>query len=116
MYIGQIYFKAWNSEILTRELEEECIQNFMYHCVLANRKAKLFEPLMTILSHFHLAKNNRKVQITVQKLWEPLLWRHLKVANSDVRINATQILTEAFPIENPDNELEIRAASQEMQV
>ena len=116
LHMGHIYFKAWNSGILTENIEEECIQNFMYHCILANRKAKLFDPLMTILSHFHLAKNNRKVQTMVQKLWEPLLWRYLKVANSDVRMHATQILAEAFPIENPDDELEIRANAQEVQV
>ena len=88
----------------------------MYHCVLANPKAKLFDPLMTILSHFHLAKNNRKIQTMVQKLWEPLLWRYLKVANGHVRMHATQILAEAFPIENPNDELEIRANAQEVQV
>ena len=44
----------------------------------------------------------------LQSLWEPLLWRYLKVANSDVRCNATQILSEAFPLEDPDAELEVR--------
>ena len=116
LHIGHIYYKAWNSGVLTENLEEECIQNFMYHCVLANPKAKLFDPLMTILSHFHLAKNNRKIQTMVQKLWEPLLWRYLKVANGHVRMHATQILAEAFPIENPNDELEIRANAQEVQV
>ena len=44
----------------------------------------------------------------LQSLWEPLLWRYLKVANSDVRCNATQILSEAFPLEDPDAELEVQ--------
>ena len=43
----------------------------------------------------------------LQSLWEPLLWRYLKVANSDVRCNATQILSEAFPLEDPEAELEV---------
>ena len=30
IYIGQTYFKAWNSGSLTETIEEECIQNFMY--------------------------------------------------------------------------------------
>ena len=90
--------------------------NFICSCILANPKSKLFEPLLTVLSHFHMAKNNRKVQSMVHKLWEPLLWRYLKVANSDVRVNATQILSEAFPIENPNDELEVRASGQEMQI
>ena len=48
----------------------------------------------------------------LQSLWEPLLWRYLKVANSDVRCNATQILSEAFPLEDPDAELEVQNQSQ----
>ena len=92
------------------------IQDFMYHCVLANKKAKLFEPLLALLGPFHKAKNAKRIQATVARLWEPLLWRHLKVANSDVRINAVQILTEAFPVENPEAELQIKAERQEVQV
>ena len=49
-------------------------------------------------------------------MWEPLLWRYLKVANSDVRCNATQIFSDAFPLEDPDAELEVRAAEQEQQI
>jgi condensin-2 complex subunit G2 len=115
---GEIYFKAWNSagDQLVLTIEEDCIQNFMYHCVLANKKAKIFEPLLVLLGSFHHAKNNKKAQSMVQRLWEPLLWRHLKVANSEVRGNAVQILTEAFPLEDPEAELEVRASSQEAQV
>ena len=89
-------------------LEEDCIQNYMYHCVLANKKAKIFEPLLGVLMPFHSSKNNKKAQKMLQSLWEPLLWRYLKVANSDVRCNATQILSEAFPLEDPDAELEVQ--------
>ena len=110
--IGEIYFKAWSgageNPRLLQILEEDCIQNYMYHCVLANKKTKIFEPLLGILMPFHSSKNNKKVQKMLQSLWEPLLWRYLKVANSDVRCNATQILSEAFPLEDPDAELEVQ--------
>ena len=110
--IGEIYFKTWSGAAenprLLHILEEDCIQNYMYHCVLANKKTKIFEPLLGVLMPFHSSKNNKKVQKMLQSLWEPLLWRYLKVANSDVRCNATQILSEAFPLEDPEAELEVR--------
>ena len=118
--IGEVYFKAWcnlgDDQRLLKVLEEDCIQNFMYHCVLANKKSKIFEPLLGILVPFHSSKNNKKVQKMLQRLWEPLLWRYLKVANSDVRCNAAQIFSEAFPLEDPDAELEVRGANQEQQI
>jgi hypothetical protein len=44
----------------------------------------------------------------LERLWQPILWRNLKVANSHVRCNATRFFLSAFPIENPNEELEIR--------
>ena len=117
--IGEIYFKVWThteDQDLLKSIEEDCIQNFMYHCILAKKQSRIFEPLLNILSPFHAAKNKRDVQKLVQKLWEPLLWRYLKVANGEVRCNATKILCEVFPLENPDEELENRAACQEQQL
>lgn len=117
--IGEIYLKAWSinaDNAALRQQIEDCIQNLMYHCILANKKSKIFEPLLAILLPFHSLKNNTKVQQLLQNLWEPLLWRYLKVANSDVRCNATQILSDAFPLENPEDELEVRAAAQEQQI
>ena len=115
--IGEIYMKAWSQhEGDNKEVIEDSIQNFMYHCILAKKKSKIFEPLLALLNSFHINKKNKNVQALMQKLWEPLLWRYLKVANADVRSNAVRILTEAFPLEDPNAELEVRAAAQESQV
>ncbi len=118
--IGEIYYKAWNVSEAVDVIEEDCIQDIMYHAVLANRNLpksqRIFEPLLSVLAPFHQAKNSKRAQSMTSRMWEPLLWRHLKCANSHVRTNAAQILFEAFPIENPDFELEIRAAHQEAQV
>ena len=114
--IGEIYMKAWSLHEENKQAIEDSIQNFMYHCILAKKKSKIFEPLLALLNAFHLNKKNKNIQALVHRLWEPLLWRYLKVANADVRSNAVQILTEAFPLEDPNAELEVRAAAQESQV
>jgi condensin-2 complex subunit G2 len=36
------------------------------------------------------------------KLYEPILWRNLNVANPVVRRNAASLLMEAFPLQDPD--------------
>ena len=114
--IGEIYMKSWSIHEENKEAIEDSIQNFMYHCILAKKKSKIFEPLLALLNAFHINKKNKDVQSLVHRLWEPLLWRYLKVANADVRGNAVQILAEAFPLEDPNSELEVRAAAQESQV
>ena len=35
------------------------------------------------------------------RLYEPILWRHLKVANGLVRANAASLMIDAFPLRNP---------------
>lgn len=44
----------------------------------------------------------------IKRLWEPILWRHLKVANHMARMSSAEMLFNAFPIENPDDEVEVR--------
>jgi hypothetical protein len=46
------------------------------------------------------------------RLWEPILWRHLRVANHHVRSNAARFFLAAFPIENNREEIQIRAEKQ----
>ncbi len=36
------------------------------------------------------------------RLYEPILWRSLHVANAQVRRNAAALLVEAFPLQNPE--------------
>ena len=77
---------------------------------------QFFENLSAILLPFHSSKNAKNIQKLMFQLWEPLIWRYLKVANSQVRQNATQILGDAFPLEDPEETLENRAQTQEMQI
>ena len=116
---GEIYFKAWRQSggVFRERIEESCLQDLMYHGVLANRgvKGDIFLPIYKILEKFHSAKNDRQCQTMLCRLWTPIIWRNLKVANSMVRANATELFFSAFPVEDLDSDLEERDAEMERQ-
>ncbi len=56
-------------------------------------KAHMSKALATILSVFHLKKKQRGVDQMLLRLYEPILWRSLKVANPEGNVsNHIQIL------------------------
>ena len=118
---GEIYHKAWRSSsgLFREKIEQGAIQHFMYHGILANRKLpkqmELFGPIFRILDTFHRAKNDRQLQGMICRLYEPILWRNFSVANAMVRANAIELLSSAFPVENPDGDAEDRGKMQENQ-
>ena len=105
--LGDIYFKAWKNsdENVRNQIEYACIQDFMNHAVHAQRKgsSKLspFTRISTILEHFHSQKKVAGVDEMLYRLYAPILWRSLNVANADVRCNAVSLMIDAFPIQNP---------------
>ena len=120
--IGEVYFKAWRSceGTFKSNIEELCIQNLMQSAVLADprlpKNLKIFPPIKNILKVLHRVKNDRQAQAMLSRLYEPIIWRHLKVANSQVRANAAQLFFDAFPIEDPNLQVEERGMQQENQV
>ena len=112
---GEVYFKAWraSSGPFRERIEIQGIQTFMHHSVLASKA--IFRPLGKLLDKMHKAKNDRQLQKTLYDLWEPILWRHLKVANPEVRTNAMEMLGSAFPLENPDADIGQKSATHEKQ-
>ena len=57
--------------------------------------------LQQTLSYIHNQKRQRGVDGALLRLYEPILWRSLAVANANVRRNAATILVEAFPLQDP---------------
>ena len=116
---GDIYFRAWRQSggAFRARVEECCLQDLMYHGVLANRgvKGDIFSPIFTILDKFHSAKNDRQCQTMLCRLWTPILWRNLKVANPMVRASTAELFFSAFPIEDLESDLEDRDAEMERQ-
>lgn len=98
---GEVYFRAWSmGSNLTEKLENDCLQDLMNHAVHAQKS--LAPALRQVLTYFHQQKKKSGVDAMLLNLYEPFLWRSLKVANPDVRGNATWVLVDAFPLLDPD--------------
>lgn len=99
--IAEIYFRAWKSSEgdVKQQIEEDCLQDLMYCGVHVDpMKGRLSPNLMHLLHHIHRHKKHYAVATLIYQLYDPFLWRSLKVANGFVRMNATALLCDAFPL------------------
>ncbi|XP_022081754.1 condensin-2 complex subunit G2-like isoform X2 [Acanthaster planci] len=107
---GEIYFKAWRvaSGPMLEKLEKYCIQDLMYHAVHASRVGtrSLASTLRQLLSYFCKQKRQQGVDKMLLALYEPIIWRAVKVANASVRANAAALLIDAFPLQDPESNKE----------
>ncbi|XP_020741838.2 condensin-2 complex subunit G2 isoform X3 [Odocoileus virginianus] len=104
VHIAEIYFRAWKkaSGKIMEAIENDCIQDFMYHGVHLPRRSPVHPRVRKVLSYFHHQKEVRQgVEEMLYKLYKPILWRGLKARNSEVRSNAALLFVEAFPIRHP---------------
>ncbi|XP_073235471.1 condensin-2 complex subunit G2-like [Porites lutea] len=103
---GEVYFRAWRvaSGPYLKVLEENCFQDLMYSAVHAQRSGtqSMASRLRKVLEYFHQQKKQRGVDEALLRLYQPIIWRAFKVANPMVRANATALLTDTFPLQNPD--------------
>ncbi|MPC13951.1 Carboxypeptidase A4 [Portunus trituberculatus] len=82
-------------------IEEECIQDLMYTAIHANpMSSRPSANLHHLLHHIHSYKNHRAASSLITDLYQPILWRSFTVANGYVRMNATGLLCDAFPLNN----------------
>ncbi|XP_066987569.1 condensin-2 complex subunit G2-like isoform X2 [Macrobrachium rosenbergii] len=115
---GEIYFRAWKKSTgdVQQMIEESCIQDLMYAGVHVDPLAgKLSTNLHHLLHQIHRNKQHHLVQRMILKLYNPFLWRSLKVANGYVRMNATGLLCDAFPLSDSTCTLEERQELSERQ-
>ena len=115
---GEVYHKAWlasGGEFKAR-LEQDCIQDLMYRGVLASRdKGGVSGHVARVLSYFRQQERSQPTQNMMARLYEPILWRHLKVANTEVRLNACELFLNSYPVEDRDLTREERDSCLEMQ-
>jgi predicted house-cleaning noncanonical NTP pyrophosphatase (MazG superfamily) len=113
---ADIYFKAWKAAVgkVLLKMEYVCIQDLMYHTIHC-RDPTLFKNLRVILDGFHNKKKITGVDEMLLRLYEPILFRALNVANSTVRKNASAILVDSFPLLNPDHNKEETTTNLEKQ-
>ncbi|XP_063884289.1 condensin-2 complex subunit G2-like isoform X1 [Scylla paramamosain] len=98
---GEVYFKAWKASQgdTKKTIEEECIQDLMYTAIHANpMSSRPSANLHHLLHHIHSYKKHRAVSSLITELYQPILWRSFTVANGYVRMNATGLLCDAFPL------------------
>ncbi|XP_077993869.1 condensin-2 complex subunit G2-like [Glandiceps talaboti] len=109
---AEVYFRAWRaaSGPYLQKLEVHCIQDYMYCAVYASRTGSksMASILKQLMSHFHQQKKHQAVDGMLLRLYEPIIWRALKVANGSVRANAASLLLDAFPLSDPNAENEKR--------
>ncbi|XP_041372219.1 condensin-2 complex subunit G2-like [Gigantopelta aegis] len=103
---GEIYFQAWQrtSGTLREKIEQHCIQDLMSHAIHAQRNGSkpMSSILLWVLGYIHKQKRLKGVDEMLLRLYGPILWRSLNVANPTVRANAVVLLCDVFPLTNPE--------------
>ena len=113
--LGEVYHKAWlasGGEFRTR-LETDCLQDLMYRGMVS-RKPEV-NNILTVLNCLHSDRRSQPTQNLLSRLYSPILWRYLKVANHEVRLNATVLFLDAYPLEDLEQTREERDSNLERQ-
>ncbi|KAI0497706.1 hypothetical protein KFK09_020939 [Dendrobium nobile] len=106
---ADIIFKAWRGSeaYVKEEIEDGFLQGLMDGAIHAQKK--LFAAsIRRVLNGFIGQRTTPGVDKVLFRLAEPLLFRSLQVANSNVRENALFLLLDLFPLEDPDATKDIK--------
>ncbi|KAL7141501.1 hypothetical protein ABFS83_08G057500 [Erythranthe nasuta] len=100
---GEIVFRAWKAEDAKckDEIENGFLQGLVEGAVYAS-SAALAASIRRILCGFVNQRTTEGVEKLFFCLAEPVIFRSLQVANSNVRQNALHLLLDLFPLEDPD--------------
>jgi len=100
---GELYHTAWKRATgpVLHALEHDCLQDLASHAISTASPA-LSAAIRHLLSVFHNKKKFKAVDEMLARIYEPILWRSFKVANASMRVQAAQLLAEAFPVQNPE--------------
>ncbi|KDP32070.1 hypothetical protein JCGZ_12531 [Jatropha curcas] len=106
---GEILFRAWKG--VEGELKDE-IENGFLQCLIegaihANSGA-FAASIRRVLGGFVSQRVTDGVEKLLFRLAEPVIFRSLQVANSNVRLNALHLFLDLFPLEDPDATKEIK--------
>lgn len=76
----------------------------MNHAIHAPCKGanSMASKLKRVVGVFHAQKAQPGVDEMLHRLYEPIIWRSLKVANPMVRRNSAALVVDAFPLQDPD--------------
>lgn len=99
---GEILYKAWRfaKGSSLEEIENNCMQGLVEGAIYASSKT-LASSIRKVLGGFISQRTQDGVEAFLYRLQEPVLFRALQVANSNVRRNALLLLVDMFPLEDP---------------
>lgn len=100
---GEIVFKGWKcvDGDLKRDIEDGFLQGLIEGATLAG-SASLAASARRVLGGFINQRTTDGVEKLLFRLAEPVIFRSLQVANSNVRQNTLHLLLDMFPLEDPD--------------
>eukprot|EP00984_Skeletonema_dohrnii_P010337 scaffold4024_cov123-Skeletonema_dohrnii-CCMP3373.AAC.2 len=112
---GEIYYNAWKQSVDKKEeeedeegqgeiqasIEENALQDMMYYQIHA-ANPKIASSIRIVLDKFYVNKKSPDVESMLHRCYGPLLWRSLAATNARVRLQAAAVLTDTFPLRDPD--------------
>ncbi|KAL3726220.1 hypothetical protein ACJRO7_031156 [Eucalyptus globulus] len=106
---GDILFRAWNAAEgdSKDEIENGFLQGLIEGAIHSS-SAALATSIRRVLGGYINQRTVDGVEKVLFRLTEPVLFRSLQVANSDVRQNALHLLLDVFPLEDPDATKEVK--------
>ncbi|CAI8588978.1 unnamed protein product [Vicia faba] len=100
---GDILFRAWKAapEDSRSEIENGFLQDLVEGCIHAS-SGSFASYIRRVLGGFINQRTVDGVEKLLYRLAEPVIFRSLQAANSNVRQNALHLLLDVFPLEDPD--------------
>ncbi|XP_019251349.1 PREDICTED: uncharacterized protein LOC109230287 [Nicotiana attenuata] len=100
---GEVLFRAWQAaEGLSKdEIENNFLQGLIDSCIHAS-SGELAVSIRRVLGGFVNQRTTEGVEKLLFHLAEPVIFRSLQVANSNVRQNSLHLFLDLFPLEDPD--------------
>ncbi len=98
---SQVLFKAWSSSTGgQRMVLEQVITEWMKKALFCS--VRIAERVRYLLSTLHSSMRTPLIDELLSRYYGPVLFRHTKVANWEVRFNAIALLAAAFPVMQPE--------------
>ncbi|KAK3224545.1 hypothetical protein Dsin_011570 [Dipteronia sinensis] len=107
---GEVLFRAWKGVVeegFRKEIEDGFLQGLVEGAIHASSKG-LAASIRRVLGGFINQRTIDGVEKLLFKLAEPVIFRSLQVANSNVRHNSLHLLLDLFPLEDPDSTKEVK--------
>lgn len=76
------------------------------HCGIHVGDATTAKAVRKVLRVFHENKKQKGVDEMLYRLYSPIIWRCMSVANPIVRRNAASLFVDTFPLQDPENSME----------